>query len=41
MQGIRQLREKYETIKQSNQNTPKKCLTPTISAQLVKTSPGM
>ncbi|CAK88305.1 unnamed protein product (macronuclear) [Paramecium tetraurelia] len=41
MQDIRQMRQKYESIKQSNPNTPKKCLTPTISAQYVKTSPGL
>ncbi|CAD8144341.1 unnamed protein product [Paramecium octaurelia] len=41
MQDIRQMRQKYETIKQSNPNTPKKCLTPSISALYVKTSPGL
>ncbi|CAD8056247.1 unnamed protein product [Paramecium sonneborni] len=41
MQDIRQMRQKYESIKQSNTNTPKKCLTLTISQQQVKTSPGL
>ncbi|CAD8047813.1 unnamed protein product [Paramecium primaurelia] len=41
MQDIRQMRQKYESIKQSNPNTPKKCLTPTISAQYIKNSPGL